>query len=239
MNAEEQRDANAVYMRRWREKNPLARHNNNDKINEAKSIQCGCGGCYKDISHLRNRHFATAKHQCWENKREVMSLFIKSGRHCDEDDSSSRIDALCNKQHRYTAKAKIQLYATMKRQLRQSMAQNESEEESEEESEQESEQEEQKERPYNITHAEKVLRVLRETEETEETEEPKNIIIKVNETTPPTPCPTSSEEESEASEESEEESEEGDTEESTSESDSDDPYGDKALEEIKQRLKFV
>ena len=121
--------------------------------------------------------------------------------------------------------------------------------------------------------------------------------MKVNETTPPTPCPTSSEEESEASEETEEESEGGDTEETTSDESEDetliyrskdelerdrqnalnrlksfqavefaeeppspppkrsvnmgtyleeasippddDPYGDKALEEIKQRFKFV
>lgn len=281
-NEKQRREAQASYMKRWREKNPHARHNNNDKINKAKSIQCGCGGSYKDISHLRARHFATTKHRCWDAKEKIMPLYIEVGQHRDIEESSARIDAHCEKRGIYTTNDKLKRYEQMKADLQKKLqASEESEEESEEEV------------PVRETHYQKIIRLSLE----QEYQEPKNIIMKVNETTPPTPCPTSSEDESEASEETEEESEGGDTEETTSDESEDetliyrskdelerdrqnalnrlksfqavefaeespspppkrsvnmgayleeasitpdtDPYGDKALEEIKQRFKFV
>jgi len=278
MGSDKRREAQASYNRKWREKNPNARHNNNDKVNKAKPIQCECGGCYKDISHLRTRHFATTKHRCWDAKNKLIPLYIKAGKHRDNEHSTTRIDAFCEKKGIYTNSEKLKIYETMKRQILEKLEQSESENESESEEE---------EPPVRETHYQKIIKMSLQ-------DEPKNTIIKATATPPPTPCPTSSEEESEESDQTEEESEGGDTGESTSEDEKliyrtkteldrdrqnalnrlkrfqnkevadsppspppkqevnietyleeasipsePDPFGDRALEEIKQRLRFV
>ncbi len=257
MNEKQRKEAQASYMKRWREKNPHASRNNNDKINKAKSIQCGCGGSYKDISHLRTRHTRTAKHRCWEVKKDVMSLFIEAGKHLDMEESSTRIDAKCEKMGAYTNNDKMELYTKMREQL---LKKQKVSEESVEESEEE-------EAPLRETHYQKVIRMSQE----QEYQEPKNTIIKVKDTTPSTPCPSSSESEDErliyrSKEELERDRQNainrfkrfkatefaeeppsppprvnmGGYLDDASIPPDDDPYGDKALEQIKQRLyKFV
>lgn len=174
MRAEQRREANASYMRKWRANNPDACHNNNYKVVAAPSIRCECGGSYKDLPQTRRRHFETEKHQCWCDKQEVMKMFIEVGKHSDKDESSSRIDAYCEQHNAYTIKQKTHLYSKMKWQLSKQL---------DDEKSKEREEEVKPHRPLRESHAEKVICMAQETaRETEEAkEQPENVVVELSE----------------------------------------------------------
>lgn len=214
MNAEERREANARYARAYRERNPDYSSRNNRKVVEAPSIQCECGGFYKDAKQTKRTHIQSIKHECWKEKQTIINMFIEAGQHSDKEESNTRIDALCIKKGYYTNKSKLILYSRMKAELQKKL--NRTEEEIKQESEEEEEKEEKKvvKRPFGLSHAEKIIQLSRQQKEEEsEEEEPKNVIMEVRETESSSSCASTTEGESETTETSEEESEGEDTEE--------------------------
>jgi len=61
-----------------RERDLKSYHKNKDRRRKAqellkrnaKTITCGCGGTYKDISQWKNSHERTGKHQLWDEEEE-------------------------------------------------------------------------------------------------------------------------------------------------------------------------
>ena len=236
MNAEERREANARYARAYRERNPDYSSRNNRKVVEAPSIQCECGGFYKDAKQTKRTHIQSIKHECWKEKQRIINMFIEAGQHSDKEESNTRIDALCCKKGYYTNKSKLILYGRMKAQLQKKL--NRTEEEIKQESEEEEEKEEKKvvKRPFGLSHAEKIIQLsTQQKEEQESDEEPKNIIMEVSETDSSSSCASTTEEESGTSQTSEEESEGEDTEEPNETSTDED--GEEYLQREKQRAK--
>ena len=220
--AEERREAQRVYSKRYREKhNPVIR-NANEKLREIKSVLCECGGNYKDTNQNRHRHCETAKHLAWDLKtNKIMPLFLEIGKSETLDDADERIETLFQKKRAHTASQQVTLLEKFEEQLLKQLGGKSDTIDT-----------------YNArsvepvkkatktkreAHHERIIRIAAETQESSSSEEeqPQNVIIEAKNSPPPTPCPSSSEAESEESDEPESDGEQTETETETETDDSD------------------
>jgi len=211
--AEERREAQRVYSKRYREKhNPVIR-NANEKLREIKSVLCECGGSYKDIKQNRHRHCETAKHLAWDLKtNKIMPLFLEIGKSETLDDADERIETLFQKKRAHTASQQVTLLEKFEEQLLKQLGGKSDTIDT-----------------YNArsvepvkkatktkreAHHERIIRIAAETQESSSSEEeqPQNVIIEAKNSPPPTPCPSSSEAESDEPESDEQTETETETE---------------------------
>jgi len=220
--AEERREAQRVYGKRYREKhNPVIR-NANEKLREIKSVLCECGGSYKDIKQNRHRHCETAKHLAWDLKtNKIMPLFLEIGKSETLDDADEMLENLFQKKRAYTASQQVTLLDKCEKQLLKQLGGK-----SDTIDAYNARSVEPVKKPTKTkreAHHERVIRIAAETQESSSSEEeqPQNVIIEAKNSPPPTPCPSSSEAESEESDEPESDGEQTETETETETDDSD------------------
>ena len=98
MTNEERREAAKRYNKTYYEKNGNQQLGSKGK----KSIQCGCGGCYKDIPAYKRKHFDTNKHQLWKDQQKIYCLYIESGIAKDNEEAKDKLNAYYDKKKLYT-----------------------------------------------------------------------------------------------------------------------------------------
>ena len=240
--AEEKKEAQRGYVRKYREKYNVKIQNANDKVREIESVICGCGGNYKDIKQNRERHFETSRHCVWDEKiNKVMPMFIEVGKTDTLEEADQRIEAYFKKNRKFSAAQQIIVLDTFTRQILNQLGgksvsldayYNRSVEPVKKPTKTKLEahhenvvkicKEQEKKtppKPKRETHHERIIRIAAETQESSSSEEePQNEIIEAQKIIPPTPCPSSSEAESEETEETETETESESEEESEEES---------------------
>ena len=211
--AEERREAQRVYSKRYREKhNPVIR-NANEKLREIKSVLCECGGNYKDTNQNRHRHCETAKHLAWDLKtNKIMPLFLEIGKSETLDDADERIETLFQKKRAHTASQQVTLLEKFEEQLLKQLGGK-----SDTIDTYNARSVEPVKKPTKTkreAHHERIIRIAAETQESSSSEEeqPQNVIIEAKNSPPPTPCPSSSEAESDEPESDEQTETETETE---------------------------
>jgi len=200
--ADEKREDNRIYMKTYREHNPVSREysiKSNEKrkamLKALPSVECKCGGSYKKHPLNKQKHCDTYKHQAWFAEQQLLALMVKAGEAKDEAGARRQLERRFATRGAYTDKRKVVVMDELGENINGIMkAENHIEEE--------------KPRPKKKeTHHEKMIRMAAETQESSSDEEYQNEIIEAQKIIPPTPCPSSSEEESEESEETETETE--------------------------------
>ena len=71
----------------------------------AETINCGCGGNYKDIVQNRNSHFLTHRHSLWdeEEEKQVKELICKKVKGINTiEEAQSKLDVVYLNAERYT-----------------------------------------------------------------------------------------------------------------------------------------
>ena len=225
---EKRKDARE-YMATYREHNPTPR-NYNVKGNEKRkkllkslpSIECKCGGKYKNFPQSKQKHLESYKHQVWYAEKQLTALMVSAGEAKDEATAKRQLEKRFNTRCAYTDKSKVIAMDDIGENINNIMKAKKHKKEATP-------------RPKTKeTHHEKMIRIAAEAQESESSdeEEPHNEIIEAEKSPPPTPCPSNSEGGSE-SEEIEHTDEDTDTQSENTESECSD---DDELNEIHQHL---
>ena len=201
--ADEKREGNRIYMKTYREHNPVSKKysiKSNQKRKEMlkalPSVECKCGGSYKKHPLNKQKHCDTYKHQAWFAEQQLIALMVKAGEENDEAGARRQLERRFDMRGAYTDKRKVVVMDELGENINGIMkAKNHTEEV--------------KPRPKTKeTHHERIIRIAAEAQDSESSEEePQNVIIEAKNSPPPTPCPSSSEsDETETETETEEDS---------------------------------
>jgi len=201
--ADEKREGNRIYMKTYREHNPVSKKysiKSNQKRKEMlkalPSVECKCGGSYKKHPLNKQKHCDTYKHQAWFAEQQLIALMVKAGEANDEAGARRQLERRFDMRGAYTDKRKVVVMDELGENINGIMkAKNHTEEV--------------KPRPKTKeTHHERIIRIAAEAQDSESSEEePQNVIIEAKNSPPPTPCPSSSEsDETETETETEEDS---------------------------------
>ena len=187
--ADEKREGNRIYMKTYREHNPVSKKysiKSNQKRKEMlkalPSVECKCGGSYKKHPLNKQKHCDTYKHQAWFAEQQLIALMVKAGDANDEAGARRQLERRFDIRGAYTDKRKVVVMDELGENINGIMkAKNHTEEV--------------KPRPKTKeTHHERIIRIAAEAQDSESSEEePQNVIIEAKNSPPPTPCPSSSE----------------------------------------------
>jgi len=201
--ADEKREGNRIYMKTYREHNPVSKKyslksnlKRKEMLKALPSVECKCGGSYKKHPLNKQKHCDTYKHQAWFAEQQLIALMVKAGEANDEAGARRQLERRFDMRGAYTDKRKVVVMDELGENINGIMkAKNHTEEV--------------KPRPKTKeTHHERIIRIAAEAQDSESSEEePQNVIIEAKNSPPPTPCPSSSEAESEESDETETETE--------------------------------
>jgi hypothetical protein len=223
--ADEKRKDAREYMATYREHNPQPRDYNikgNEKrkklLKSLPSIECKCGGKYKNYPQCKKKHLDSYKHQAWYAEKQLTALMVEAGEAKDEAEAKRQLEKRLNTRCAYTDKSKVIAMDDIGENINNIWrAKNHTEKAKPR-------------RKTKETHHEAMIRIAAEAQDSESSEEePQNEIIEAEKSPPPTPCPSSSEAESE-SDETESETETP-SEGTVSESSDDDE-----IDEVRQKL---
>ncbi len=106
MSAEELKEAKAKRDKTYYEKH-LAENKKKRAllVLNAETINCGCGGTYKDIIQNKNSHFITHRHSLWdeEEEKQVKELICKKCEGINTiEEAQSKLDIVYINAERYT-----------------------------------------------------------------------------------------------------------------------------------------
>ncbi len=194
--ADEKRKEAREYMATYREHNPPPRDYNikgNEKrkklLKSLPSIECKCGGKYKNYPQCKKKHLDSYKHQAWYAEQQLTALMVEAGEAKDEAEAKRQLEKRLNTRCAYTDKSKVIAMDDIGENINNIWRAKKHKEEAKPR------------RKTKETHHEKMIRIAAETQESSSSEEePQNVIIEAKNSPPPTPCPSSSEAESESDE---------------------------------------